>query len=55
MPLAIRMVHLLLASLLKQFKLKLPVDAERNRVDMTEKFGVTLTKAVSFYGIALSI
>ncbi|GJN38110.1 hypothetical protein PR202_gb27122 [Eleusine coracana subsp. coracana] len=55
LPLAIRMVHLLLASLLKQFKWKLPVDAERNGVDMTEKFGLTLTKAVPFYAIASSI
>ncbi|TVU31193.1 hypothetical protein EJB05_22871, partial [Eragrostis curvula] len=52
MPLAIRMVHLLLASLLHKFEWKLPADAERNGVDMTEKFGVTLAKAVPLFAIA---
>ncbi|XP_062205644.1 geraniol 8-hydroxylase-like [Phragmites australis] len=55
MPLAIRMVHLLLASLLHHFKWSLPVEAERNGVDMTEKFGVTLTKAVPLCAIATPI
>ncbi|XP_062200510.1 geraniol 8-hydroxylase-like [Phragmites australis] len=55
MPLAIRMVHVLLASLLNQFKWRLPADVERHGVDMTEKFGVTLTKAVPLCAIATPI
>ncbi|TVU31192.1 hypothetical protein EJB05_22870 [Eragrostis curvula] len=51
MPLAIRMVHLVLGSLLNQFKWKLPDEVERNGVDMTEKFGVTLVKAVPLCAI----
>ncbi|KAK3126533.1 hypothetical protein QOZ80_7AG0558020 [Eleusine coracana subsp. coracana] len=51
MPLAIRMVHLVLGSLLNQFKWSLPDELERNGVDMTEKFGVTLVKAVPLRAI----
>ena len=52
MPLAIRMVHLILASLLNQFTWRLPDEVERNGVDMAEKFGVTLTKAVPLCAFA---
>jgi cytochrome P450 len=55
MPLAIRMVHLILRSLLNQFKWTLPDEVEQNGVDMAEKFGVTLTKAVPLYAIASPI
>jgi cytochrome P450 len=55
MPLAIRMVHLVLGSLLNQFKWKLPIEVERNGVDMAEKFGVTLIKAVPLCAIATPI
>uniref|UniRef100_A0ACD6AMP8 Uncharacterized protein n=1 Tax=Avena sativa TaxID=4498 RepID=A0ACD6AMP8_AVESA len=55
MPLAIRTVHLVLATLLNQFKWKLPVEMERIGIDMTEKFGVTLTKAVPLCAIATPI
>ncbi|RCV42114.1 hypothetical protein SETIT_9G189800v2 [Setaria italica] len=55
MPLAIRMVHLLLASLLNQFTWRLPAEVERNGVDMAEKFGLTLTKAVPLCAIATPI
>jgi len=55
MPLAIRMVHLLLASLLSQFRWRFPDDVERNGVDMTEKFGVALTKAVPLCAIATPV
>nr|CAB3499145.1 unnamed protein product [Digitaria exilis] len=55
MPLAIRMVHLLLASLLNHFTWKLPVEVERNGLDMAEKFGLTLTKAVPLCAIATPI
>jgi cytochrome P450 len=51
MPLAIRMVHLVLGSLLNQFKWRLPDEMERNGVDMSEKFGVTLVKAVPLCAI----
>ncbi|KAF7011923.1 hypothetical protein CFC21_026170 [Triticum aestivum] len=46
MPLAIRMVHLVLASLLNQFKWSFPVELERDGIDMEEKFGLSLTKVV---------
>ncbi|RLN41339.1 geraniol 8-hydroxylase-like [Panicum miliaceum] len=52
MPLAIRMVHLVLASLLNHFTWRLPDEVERNGVDMAEKFGLTLTKAVPLCAIA---
>ncbi|PAN46448.1 hypothetical protein PAHAL_9G186700 [Panicum hallii] len=55
MPLAIRMVHLVLASLLNQFTWRLPAEVERSGVDMAEKFGLTLTKAVPLYAIATPI
>ncbi|CAL4925907.1 unnamed protein product [Urochloa decumbens] len=55
MPLAIRMVHLLLASLLNHFTWRLPAEVERNGVDMAEKFGLTLTKAVPLCAIATPI
>ncbi|CAN6282463.1 unnamed protein product [Urochloa humidicola] len=55
MPLAIRMVHLLLASLLNQFTWRLPAEVERSGVDMAEKFGLTLTKAVPLCAIATPI
>ncbi|XP_037423428.1 geraniol 8-hydroxylase-like [Triticum dicoccoides] len=52
MPLAIRMVHLVLGSLLHRFKWRLPTEVERSGIDMCEKFGVTLTKAVPLRAIA---
>ena len=52
MPLAIRMVHLILASLLNQFTWRLPDEVERSGVDMAEKFGLTLTKVVPLCAIA---
>jgi cytochrome P450 len=55
MPLAIRMVHLVLASLLNHFTWRLPAEVERSGVDMAEKFGLTLTKAVPLCAIATPI
>uniref|UniRef100_A0A0D9XI28 Cytochrome P450 n=1 Tax=Leersia perrieri TaxID=77586 RepID=A0A0D9XI28_9ORYZ len=52
MPLAIRMVHVVLASLLMHFKWRLPDDVERNGIDMTEKFGLTLVKAIPLSTLA---
>ncbi|XP_051203481.1 geraniol 8-hydroxylase [Lolium perenne] len=55
MPLASRMVHVVLATLLNQFEWKLPVEVERTGIDMTEKFGVSLTKVVPLCAIAIPI
>lgn len=55
MPLAIRMVHLLLASLLNQFTWRLPVEIEGRGVGMDEKFGLTLIKAVPLCAMATPI
>jgi hypothetical protein len=55
MPLASRMVHVVLATLLNQFEWKLPVEVERAGIDMTEKFGVSLTKVVPLCAIAIPI
>ncbi|OEL15591.1 Geraniol 8-hydroxylase [Dichanthelium oligosanthes] len=55
MALGTRMIHLVLASLLNQFKWRLPAEAERNGVDMAEKFGVTLKKASPLCAIATPI
>lgn len=54
-PLAVRMVHLIIGSLLNQFKWRLPIEVERNGVDMTEKFGVTLVKAVPLHALPTPI
>ncbi|CAM0912130.1 unnamed protein product [Alopecurus aequalis] len=55
MPLATRMVHLVLATLLNRFEWRLPAEVERTGIDMGEKFGVTLTKAVPLCAIATAI
>ncbi|CAN6288550.1 unnamed protein product [Urochloa humidicola] len=55
MPLAIRMVHLVLASLLNQFIWRLPIEVETNGVDMAEKLGVTLVKAVPLCAFAAPV
>nr|AAM74366.1 Putative cytochrome P450 [Oryza sativa Japonica Group]AAN04180.2 Putative cytochrome P450 [Oryza sativa Japonica Group] len=44
LPLAVRMVHVVLASLLINFKWRLPVKVERDGVNMTEKFGLLQSK-----------
>ncbi|RLN13360.1 geraniol 8-hydroxylase-like isoform X1 [Panicum miliaceum] len=55
MTLAIRMVHSVLASLLNQYKWSLPDEVQRNGIDMTEKFGVNVTKVVPLCAIATPI
>jgi cytochrome P450 len=55
MPLAIRMVHLLLGSLLNQFTWRLPAEIEGKGVGMDEKFGLTLIKAVPLCAMATPI
>ncbi|XP_052210799.1 geraniol 8-hydroxylase-like [Diospyros lotus] len=51
MPLAIRMVHLMLASILQSFNWKLPPGTMPEKMDMEERFGVTLKKAVPLLAI----
>lgn len=56
MPLASRMVHLVLASLLNQFRWRLPAEVERDGTDeMAESFGVTLKKASPLCAIATPV
>ncbi|VAH38663.1 unnamed protein product [Triticum turgidum subsp. durum] len=55
MALAIRMVHVMLASLLNQFKWSLPVNLERDGIDMEDQFGLTLPKVVPLCIIATPI
>uniref|UniRef100_J3N174 Cytochrome P450 n=1 Tax=Oryza brachyantha TaxID=4533 RepID=J3N174_ORYBR len=52
LPLAVRMVHVVLASLLLHFNWRLPDETQRNGIDTTEKFGVTLAKATPLCAIA---
>ncbi|XP_038973453.1 geraniol 8-hydroxylase-like [Phoenix dactylifera] len=55
LPLAFRIVHSMLASLLQKFDWKLPDGMGPRDVDMTENFGITLAKAVPLRAIAVSI
>ncbi|RCV45622.1 hypothetical protein SETIT_9G469300v2 [Setaria italica] len=55
MPLADRMVHLMLATLLHRFEWRLPADAGKNRVDMSENFGMILGLATPLQAIAKPI
>ncbi|XP_020093261.1 geraniol 8-hydroxylase-like [Ananas comosus] len=52
LPLAARMVHLMLAALLHGFDRALPDGGAGGGVDMTGKFGVTLAKAVPLRAMA---
>jgi len=52
LPLASRMIHLVLASLLHSFDWAPPKDMSAEQVDMTEKFGVTISKAVPLEAIS---
>uniref|UniRef100_A0A453QCJ1 Cytochrome P450 76C4 n=1 Tax=Aegilops tauschii subsp. strangulata TaxID=200361 RepID=A0A453QCJ1_AEGTS len=51
-PLAVRIVHLMLASLLHRFQWRLPVDVEKKGLDMTERLGVNLSMATPLEAIA---
>nr|WJK44487.1 geraniol-10-hydroxylase 2 [Camptotheca acuminata] len=51
MPLAVRMVHLMLASILQSFSWKLPAGTTPENIDMGEQFGVTLKKAIPLQAI----
>nr|GMC50217.1 geraniol 8-hydroxylase-like [Ipomoea batatas] len=51
MPLAIRMVNLMLASIIQSFTWRLPEGTTPEKLDMEEQFGVTLRKAVPLLAI----
>jgi geraniol 8-hydroxylase len=55
LPLAYRMVHLMLGSLLHRFKWKLPEGEANSELDMSEKFGVTLVMARNLKAIAVPV
>jgi cytochrome P450 len=51
LPLAHRMVHLVIASLLHAFNWSLPDGITPENLDMTEKFGITLQKALPLIAV----
>ncbi|KAF5730771.1 hypothetical protein HS088_TW19G00367 [Tripterygium wilfordii] len=55
MPLAVRMLHLTLASLLHSFDWKLADGLKPERLDMSEKFGITLQKALPLLAVPIQV
>ncbi|CAL5052397.1 unnamed protein product [Urochloa decumbens] len=55
LPLAYRMVHLMLGSLLHRFSWTLPAEVEKNGVDMRERFGLALSLVVPLHAIPQEI
>ncbi|XP_059637609.1 cytochrome P450 76T24-like [Cornus florida] len=55
MPLASRMLHLMLASLLQSFDWKPEEGVKPEDIDMTDKFGLTLQKAKPLKAIAIKL
>jgi cytochrome P450 len=55
LPLAYRMVHLMLGSLLHWFRWRLPAEVEENGVDMRERFGLALSLVVPLHAIPQEI
>uniref|UniRef100_A0A5B6Z218 Putative geraniol 10-hydroxylase n=1 Tax=Davidia involucrata TaxID=16924 RepID=A0A5B6Z218_DAVIN len=55
LPLAIRMVHLMLGSLINSFDWKLEDGIAPKDMDMEEKFGITLQKARPLYAIPIHV
>ncbi|XP_064957839.1 geraniol 8-hydroxylase-like [Musa acuminata AAA Group] len=53
LPLAYRMVHLMLASMLQRFEWRLPEGKEPRDLDMEEKFGLTLIMASPLKAMAV--
>ncbi|WOL04336.1 hypothetical protein Cni_G13057 [Canna indica] len=54
-PLAFRMVHLMLASLLQRFEWRLPEGMEAKDVDLEEKFGLTVVMASPLRAVAVPV
>ncbi|TVU30007.1 hypothetical protein EJB05_21607, partial [Eragrostis curvula] len=52
LPLAYRTVHLILASLLHQFDWRLPEEALKNCIDMTDQFGLVVSMVTPLKAIA---
>ena len=55
LPLAIRMVHLMLGSLIHSFDWKLEDGVEPETINMEDKFGITLQKAQPLRALAMPI
>ncbi|KAF0910630.1 hypothetical protein E2562_003059 [Oryza meyeriana var. granulata] len=55
LPLAVRMVNLMLASLLHRFEWRLPPEIEKNGVDMAAKFGIVMSLSTPLQAIAIPI
>ena len=55
LPLAIRMVHLMLGSLIHSFDWKLEDGVEPESIDMEDKFGITLQKGQPLRALAMPI
>ncbi|EEC66788.1 hypothetical protein OsI_33186 [Oryza sativa Indica Group] len=55
LPLATRMLHAMLGSLLHRFEWTLPLEVKENGVDMSENLGLTMTMATPLQAIAKSI
>ncbi|KAB2000423.1 hypothetical protein ERO13_D12G207200v2 [Gossypium hirsutum] len=53
LPLAVRMVHLILASMIHSFDWKLPHGIHPQDLDMQEQFGMTLKKAIPLCAIPI--
>ncbi|KAE8657221.1 geraniol 8-hydroxylase-like [Hibiscus syriacus] len=53
LPLAVRMVHLMLASMIQCFDWKLPQGINPRDLDMQEQFGMTLKKAIPLCAIPI--
>ncbi|KAL6875648.1 hypothetical protein ACP4OV_013161 [Aristida adscensionis] len=54
-PLAMRMVHLMLASLLHRFEWRLPTDVEKNGLHMSERLGLNLSMATPLQAVATPV
>ncbi|TVU10501.1 hypothetical protein EJB05_44036, partial [Eragrostis curvula] len=55
MPLAVRMVHFMLASLLHGFRWSLPAHVQKNGLDMDERLGLNLSMATPLQAIATPV
>ncbi|XP_038681308.1 cytochrome P450 76T24-like [Tripterygium wilfordii] len=55
MPLAVRMLHLTLASLLHSFDWKLADGLKPEKLDMSEKFGIALQKALPLLAVPIQV